>query len=287
MNEEIAELFDLLEEAGLKPQQVDENIPFYEDYVKAGIPTMPGDAHLSGFFMPQAMSLLNPIFNITVSGNSMVGAGIDSGDILTIRMDNRIYDGDIVLADIDGEMTVKTYFHDDNGEYWLLPHNSDFKPIFLNERMKVRIVGKVIEVTKKVRNISLHECQKILHKATDSQAEKPKLSRDQLRDIVRDIACQITMKRLWYSVFRPIADDESSLLKKNDYERFCYLVKEWMPAHQHLPTVAELQRMAVLSFLKPVGQWDVHNAPVKGRRFLIYKKVGEQVKDKIDALKAL
>ena len=68
---------------------------------------------------------------------------------------------------------------------------------------------------------------------------------------------------------------------KGDYDGFCTLVRETVPDHAKLPTAVELERMDVLSFSKPVALWDPTNAPVKGKRFLKYKKVGEAVMDMI------
>ena len=50
-----------------------------------------------------------------------------------------------------------------------------------------------------------------------------------------------------------------------------------VPHHEHLPTVVELQRMAVGSFRKPVSKWNEMNAPVKGKRYKIYKEIAESM----------
>ena len=63
------------------------------------------------------------------------------------------------------------------------------------------------------------------------------------------------------------------LQKATDYEAFCCRVRSLLPNHQHLPDAKELQRMAVLSFAKPVAMWVERDAPVTGKRFHDYMEI--------------
>ena len=56
-----------------------------------------------------------------------------------------------MLAEINREITVKAFFEDEDGQRWLVPFNEDFDPIKLTEDMDVRIIGRVEEVTHRVR----------------------------------------------------------------------------------------------------------------------------------------
>ena len=58
-----------------------------------------------------------------------------------------------------------------------------------------------------------------------------------------------------------------NVVKDGDYETFCEMVKTEAPQHRRLPNSGELQRLAMLSFTKPVRYWNAENAPVKGKRF--------------------
>ena len=80
---------------------------------------------------------------------------------------------------------------------------------------------------------------------------------------------------MWYAVYRVMVD--LLLMKEGDYEGFCELLGFVVPHHEHLPSVKELQRMAVESFAKPTRKWDEATAPVTGKRFLEYKKLAEDV----------
>ena len=63
------------------------------------------------------------------------------------------------------------------------------------------------------------------------------------------------------------------MVGEDDFEGFCTLVSDEVPRHGHLPVRDELQRMATLSFAKPVRRWDAENAPVRGKRFNDYLKI--------------
>ena len=51
-----------------------------------------------------------------------------------------------------------------------------------------------------------------------------------------------------------------------------------VPEHKPLPTIVEMQRLAVQSFSKPVAMWRADNAPVKGKRFKDYLHIAQRTK---------
>ncbi len=67
-------------------------------------------------------------FALRVRGDSMVGAGILSGDLVVVRPQNSADDGQIVVARIEDEATVKRLSRR-HGEVWLLPENENYDPI--------------------------------------------------------------------------------------------------------------------------------------------------------------
>ena len=67
-------------------------------------------------------------FALRVRGDSMVGAGILSGDKVVVRPQQTADDGQIVVAMIEGEATVKR-LRRRKGEIWLLPENDNYEPI--------------------------------------------------------------------------------------------------------------------------------------------------------------
>ena len=78
-------------------------------------------------------------FALHVRGESMRDAGILDGDVIVIRKTSVCRDGEIVVAMIDDEATVKR-FYKEKGHFRLMPENPDYEPIIVEE---VTILGKV------------------------------------------------------------------------------------------------------------------------------------------------
>ncbi len=82
----------------------------------------------------------NDLFALRVTGTSMIEAGILDGDIVIIERTSTAENGDIVVALIDDEATVKTFYKED-GHFRLQPENRTMLPIIVNSLM---ILGKVV-----------------------------------------------------------------------------------------------------------------------------------------------
>lgn len=80
------------------------------------------------------------LFALRVMGESMIEAGIMDGDIVVVESKRYADDGEIVVAMIEDEATVKRFFKD-NGRIRLQPANSTMQPIYSRE---VTVLGKVI-----------------------------------------------------------------------------------------------------------------------------------------------
>ena len=70
---------------------------------------------------------------VRAEGDSMVGAGIFSGDILIVDRSLEPRVGDVVIAAIDGELTVKALERGEGGALCLAPRNPRYRPIALGE----------------------------------------------------------------------------------------------------------------------------------------------------------
>jgi len=84
------------------------------------------------------------LFALRVSGNSMINAGILDNDVVIVRQTPTAENGDIVVALVDDEATVKR-FYKENGYFRLQPENDDFEPIIVKE---VTILGKVVSLVR-------------------------------------------------------------------------------------------------------------------------------------------
>ncbi len=80
------------------------------------------------------------LFALKVKGESMINAGIFDGDIVIVRRTPSVANGEIAVALMDGEATVKTFFRE-NGGFRLQPENDSMAPIFTSE---LSILGKVV-----------------------------------------------------------------------------------------------------------------------------------------------
>ena len=84
-------------------------------------------------------------FALRVRGESMLNAGILPGDLVVVQQQNTARNGEIVVAMIEDEATVKTYSKQ-NGHVWLLPENEAYEPI---DGTYAEILGKVAAVVRR------------------------------------------------------------------------------------------------------------------------------------------
>lgn len=116
-------------------------IPLYQFRISAGIPTS-GDNDIEKKSDLNDLLIKHPdvTFLLKVSGNSMINAGIHHNDILVVDRSIEPADGKIVIASLNGELTVKRLRYE--GEKLLLvPENNAYKPIEVTEGMELRIWG--------------------------------------------------------------------------------------------------------------------------------------------------
>mgnify|MGYP004673829055 FL=1 len=85
-----------------------------------------------------------PLFALKVRGDSMINAGIFDGDIIVVEKTPTALNGEIVVAMVEDEATVKR-FYKENGHFRLQPENDDYEPIIVNE---VVILGKVVSLVR-------------------------------------------------------------------------------------------------------------------------------------------
>ena len=111
--------------------------------VVAGFPS-PAEQYLEPQLDLNALLVKRPAatFFVRVSGDSMIGAGIHDGDILVVDRSLRPVSGDVIIASVDGEFTVKTYRRDRNGVR-LEPANPAFPVIRIKSGQELDYFGKV------------------------------------------------------------------------------------------------------------------------------------------------
>ena len=110
--------------------------------IACGIPNL-AEQHVEGYVnLPEALFGQGNFYILRASGCSMTEAGIDDGDLVVIREQNTAEDGQIVVALVDDEATLKRFFHEGD-RIRLHPENPRMKDIFVTD---CRIQGVAVKV---------------------------------------------------------------------------------------------------------------------------------------------
>lgn len=119
-------------------------LPLFAATVQAGFPS-PADDYLEGALDLNEHLIRRPAatFFLRVTGESMTGAGIHSGDLLIVDRSRPPGDGDIVIAVVDGELTVKRLYRR-RGRIRLLAENPRYRPIDIGAGQDLHVWGVVI-----------------------------------------------------------------------------------------------------------------------------------------------
>lgn len=120
-----------------------------QDAYEVSLGTLP----LSPEFLPSSLksksaSAGDSLFALRVKGDSMIDAGIHAKDFVIVQRGATVRNGDIVVASVRGEATVKEIqMPKRSGDpLILIPHNSRLKPIEVTPDENVQILGKVVAV---------------------------------------------------------------------------------------------------------------------------------------------
>lgn len=120
--------------------------PVYETNISAGSPS-PVEDFTEGEIDLNKYLVDNPdsTFFVRVTGDSMINAAIHEGDLLIVDRSLKPRHGKIVIASVDGMLTVKT-LHKENDKTALMPANDTYQPIELAEGSEMIIWGVVTQV---------------------------------------------------------------------------------------------------------------------------------------------
>ncbi len=124
----------------------DSKQPLYVANVSAGFPSPASDYEEEKLDLNKYL-IKNPAatYFVRVTGDSMLGAGIHSGDLLVVDRSVEPRNKKVVIANINGELTVKR-IRIIKGKYYLEPENEDFQTQELDESMEFEVWGVVTYV---------------------------------------------------------------------------------------------------------------------------------------------
>lgn len=114
--------------------------------VAAGIPILAEQNVEDTFTLPSEIAAESSSFILEVHGDSMINAGIFNGDFIVVREQPNAMNGEIVVAMIDNEATVKT-FYKERGRVRLQPENDAMEPIYASNPT---ILGKVVALMRRL-----------------------------------------------------------------------------------------------------------------------------------------
>jgi DNA polymerase V len=125
-------------------------LPYFEGGIKAGFPSPAADFEGSQISLDKVLvKNFEATFYAKADGTSMIGAGIDDGDIMVIDRSIEPTDGKIAVCCIDGEFTVKRIKVQKDALY-LMPENETYRAIKVTDENKLMVWGIVTYVIKRV-----------------------------------------------------------------------------------------------------------------------------------------
>lgn len=137
---------DIPGEAGSRQALFEEGQPLFMSRVQAGFPS-PAEDYVEGRLDLNKHLVKHPAatFFVRVAGESMINAGIHPNDILVVDRSLEATDKRVVIAVINGELTVKR-LRIQNGAVCLMAENPDYPPIEVTASMEFEIWGVVVHV---------------------------------------------------------------------------------------------------------------------------------------------
>ena len=208
-----------LDSKGISYKVCDVPIPIMSGKINCGAPLGIGDEMIEGYYyLPKSAVGLHPQVELQAQGESMIDADIHDGDLMRLEIGALPHDGDIVVAEIDGEYTAKVYFTDEKGQQWLCPMNKRFRPILLTESMNVRISGVVRTIVKNVVRRSYSECQSIVKRMEEQRQQQGDVMQ-QLAKAVADGSCLFWAASAWAVAYGVVRDCHSYEGSVSDFER--------------------------------------------------------------------
>jgi repressor LexA len=133
----------------LRPVSV-RNVPLVGE-IAAGGPILAEERVEAVFPLPKELVGEGQLFMLRVRGDSMIDAGVLDGDLVVVREQPRVEQGEMCAALIDGEATVKFFRRSRDGEVFLDPANGAYEPIPVLPGQDATVMGKVVSVLRSVR----------------------------------------------------------------------------------------------------------------------------------------
>lgn len=136
---------ELMEDSWFIPLRKIASVPVVGS-VAAGSPVLAEENIIDYFPLPKEFVRQDAFFMLSVKGDSMINAGILDGDYVIVRQQSTANNGEIIVAMIEDEATVKRFYQED-GCFRLQPENDYYEPIIIKN---VKVLGKVVGLFRKI-----------------------------------------------------------------------------------------------------------------------------------------
>ena len=126
-------------------------IPLFLERVSAGFPS-PAEDYVERTLDLNELCIQHPsaTFFVRVQGESMIDAGIFPGDVLVVDRSLQARHGDVIIASLASEMTVKQ-LHLTPPPVKLLPRNANYSPIVIDDESVMEVFGVVTNVVRSLK----------------------------------------------------------------------------------------------------------------------------------------
>lgn len=132
------------------PPERTRNVPLVGE-IAAGAPVIAEERVEALYPLPKELVGDGTLFMLRVRGESMIEAGVMPGDLVVVREQPSVEQGDMCAALVDGEATVKFFRRAEDGRLFLDPANERFDPIPVHSEQDARVMGRVVTVLRAVR----------------------------------------------------------------------------------------------------------------------------------------
>ena len=126
----------------LSPQRSLHEVPVL-GLVKAGFPSQAEEIQETISLEDFLIQKKELTYMLEVDGDSMIDAHITDGDMVIVERTEKAKDGQIVIAYVDGEFTMK-YFRKEGSKVWLEAANKNYKPIYPTQELRIAAVVKAV-----------------------------------------------------------------------------------------------------------------------------------------------
>ncbi|MDT9547164.1 MAG: helix-turn-helix domain-containing protein [Chlorobium sp.] len=128
------------------------SVPLFSSAVPAGMPAVAAEEVENYMDFPRSWTGgRKNVYALKVSGDSMMDIGIMPGDTLLVESRETARDGQVVIASLNSEVTVKTLCISDGGNVSLAPENRKYRPIPVTPESDFRIMGVVVAALRQYR----------------------------------------------------------------------------------------------------------------------------------------